>query len=82
MGFLDYDVEIHKIICLDQRDLSHSAATTEATMRARGHSPTEQATLPCRYLTRSLYRPDVARHAGSPVHLVQCLIIDFPLAGG
>jgi hypothetical protein len=36
-------------------------------MRARGHFPTEQAAPKCLYLvTRSLDRPDTARHAGSP----------------
>jgi hypothetical protein len=30
MGFLDYDVEIHKIHLFDQRDLGHSTPTTDA----------------------------------------------------
>lgn len=66
MGFLDYDVEISKIICATSAVESLNAHYRRA-VRARGHFPTEQAALKCLYLvTRSLDRPDAARHAGSP----------------
>ncbi len=66
MGFLDYDVEIRKIICSPNAIESLDAHYRRA-VRARGHFPTEQAALKCLYLvTRSLDRPDAARHAGSP----------------
>lgn len=68
MGFLDSDVEIRKIICSANAIESLNAHYRRA-VRARGYFPTEQAALKCLYLylvTRSLDRPDAARHAGSP----------------
>jgi putative transposase len=52
--FLDYDVEIRKIICTTDAIESLNARYRRA-VRARGHFPTEQAALKCLYLvTRSL----------------------------
>jgi transposase-like protein len=52
--FLDYDVEIRKVICSTNAIESLSARYRRA-VRARGHFPTEQAALKCLYLvTRSL----------------------------
>src|SRR5689334_6047200 len=52
--FLDYDVEIRAVICSTNAIESLNARYRRA-VRARGHSPTEQAALKCLYLvTRSL----------------------------
>jgi transposase-like protein len=52
--FLDYDVEIRKIICSTNAIESLNARYRRA-IRARGHFPTDQAALKCLYLvTRSL----------------------------
>jgi putative transposase len=52
--FLDYDVEIRKLICSTNAIESLNARYRRA-VRARGHFPTEQAALKCLYLvTRSL----------------------------
>ena len=52
--FLDYDVEIRKIICSTNAIESLNARYRRA-VRARGHVPTDQAALKCLYLvTRSL----------------------------
>jgi putative transposase len=52
--FLDYDVEIRRIICSTNAIESINARYRRA-VRARGHFPTEQAALKCLYLvTRSL----------------------------
>src|SRR6476469_543792 len=52
--FLDYDVEIRKIICTTNAIESLNARYRRA-VRARGHFPTDQAALKCLYLvTRSL----------------------------
>nr|WP_020109886.1 IS256 family transposase [Nocardia sp. 348MFTsu5.1] len=52
--FLDYDVEIRRIICSTNAIESINARYRRA-IRARGHFPTEQAALKCLYLvTRSL----------------------------
>ena len=52
--FLDYDVEIRKVICSTNAIESINARYRRA-VRARGHFPTEQAALKCLYLvTRSL----------------------------
>ena len=52
--FLDYDVEIRKIICSTNAIESLNARYRRA-VRTRGHFPTEQAALKCLYLvTRSL----------------------------
>ena len=52
--FLDYDVEIRKMICSTNAIESLNARYRRA-VRARGHFPTEQAALKCLYLvTRSL----------------------------
>ncbi|ALE82567.1 transposase [Pseudonocardia sp. HH130629-09] len=52
--FLDYDVEIRRVICSTNAIESLNARYRRA-VRARGHFPTEQATMKCLYLvTRSL----------------------------
>ncbi|GJF03486.1 IS256 family transposase [Pseudonocardia sp. D17] len=52
--FLDYDVEIRKVICSTNAIESLNARYRRA-VRARGHFPTEQAAMKCLYLvTRSL----------------------------
>jgi transposase-like protein len=52
--FLDYDVEIRRVICPTNAIESLNARYRRA-VRARGHFPTEQAALKCVYLvTRSL----------------------------
>jgi len=52
--FLDYDVEIRKVICSTNAIESLNARYRRA-VRARGHFPTEQAALKCLYLvTRGL----------------------------
>jgi putative transposase len=52
--FLDYDVEIRKVICSTNAIESLNARYRRA-VRARGHFPTEQAALKCLYLvTRAL----------------------------
>jgi hypothetical protein len=52
--FLDYDVEIRKIICSTNAVESLNRRYRRA-VRARGHFPTDQAALTCLYLvTRSL----------------------------
>jgi putative transposase len=52
--FLDYDVEIRRVICSTNAVESINARYRRA-IRARGHFPTEQAALKCLYLvTRSL----------------------------
>jgi putative transposase len=53
-AFLDYDVEIRRVICSTDAIESLNARYRRA-VRARGHFPTEQAALKCCYLvTRSL----------------------------
>jgi hypothetical protein len=52
--FLDYDLEIRKVICSTNAIESLNARYRRA-VKARGHFPTEQAALKCLYLvTRSL----------------------------
>ncbi|MFR9774411.1 IS256 family transposase, partial [Nocardia sp. SC052] len=52
--FLDYDVEIRRVICSTNAIESLNARYRRA-IKARGHFPTEQAALKCLYLvTRSL----------------------------
>jgi transposase-like protein len=52
--FLDYDIEIRKVICSANAIESLNARYRRA-VKARGHFPTEQAALKCLYLvTRSL----------------------------
>jgi putative transposase len=52
--FLDYDVEIRKVLCSTNAIESLNARYRRA-VRARGHFPTEQAAIKCLYLvTRSL----------------------------
>ena len=52
--FLDYDVEIRRVICTTNAIESLNARYRRA-VKARGHFPTEQAALKCLYLvTRSL----------------------------
>nr|WP_238163176.1 IS256 family transposase [Kribbella capetownensis] len=52
--FLDYDVEIRRVLCSTNAIESLNARYRRA-IRARGHFPTEQAALKCLYLvTRSL----------------------------
>jgi putative transposase len=62
--FLDYDVEIRKVICSTNAIESINARYRRA-VRVRGHFPNEQAALKCLYLTtRSLDQPAMARHDG------------------
>jgi putative transposase len=59
--FLDYDVEIRKVICSTNAIESLNARYRRA-VRARGHFPTEAAALKCLYLvTRSLDPTGVGR---------------------
>lgn len=52
--FLDYDVEIRRVICTTNA-IESLNARFKRSIRARGHFPDEQATLKCMYLTvRSL----------------------------
>ena len=52
--FLDYDVEIRKVLCSTNAIESLNARYRRA-VKARGHFPSEQAALKCLYLvTRSL----------------------------
>lgn len=52
--FLDYDIEIRKVIC-STNAIESLNARFRRSVRARGHFPTEQAALKCLYLTvRSL----------------------------
>ena len=52
--FLDYDVEIRKVICSTNAIESINARYRRA-VRARGHFPSDQAALKCLYaVTRSL----------------------------
>jgi transposase-like protein len=52
--FLDYDVEIRRMICSTNAIESLNARYRRA-IRARGHFPTEQSAMKCLYLvTRSL----------------------------
>ena len=52
--FLDYDVEIRRVIC-STNAIECLNARYRRAVRARGHFPTEQAALKCLYLvTRSL----------------------------
>jgi putative transposase len=59
--FLDYDVEIRKVLCSTNAIESLNARYRRA-VRARGHFPTEQAALKCLYLvTRSLDPTGIGR---------------------
>ena len=52
--FLDYDLEIRRVICSTNAIESLNARYRRA-VKARGHFPTEQAAMKCLYLvTRSL----------------------------
>jgi transposase-like protein len=52
--FLDYDVEIRKVIC-STNAIESLNARFRRSIRARGHFPNEQSALKCLYLTvRSL----------------------------
>jgi len=62
--FLDYDVEIRKVLCSTNAIESLNARYRRA-VKARGHFPTEQAAMKCLYLvTRSRTRKGPARHDG------------------
>ena len=53
--FLDYDVEIRRVICCSTNAIESLNARYRRAVRARGHFPTEQAAMKCLYLvTRSL----------------------------
>ena len=59
--FLDYDIEIRKVICSTNAIESLNARYRRA-VKARGHFPTDQAALKCLYLvTRSLDPTGVGR---------------------
>ena len=52
--FLDYDVEIRRVVC-STNAIESINARYRRSVRARGHFPNEQAALKCLYLaTRSL----------------------------
>jgi transposase-like protein len=54
IAFLDYDVQIRRVIC-STNAIESLNARFRRSVRARGHFPTEQAALKCLYLTvRSL----------------------------
>src|SRR5215212_7702373 len=57
--FLDYDLEIRKVICSTNAIESLNARYRRA-VRARGHFPTEQAALKCLYLVTRSLDPTVA----------------------
>ena len=62
--FLDYDVEIRKVLCSTNAMESLNARYRRA-IKARGHFPTAQAAMKCLYLvTRSLDPPVLAGHDG------------------
>jgi putative transposase len=62
--FLDYDVEIRRVLCSTNAIESLNARYRRA-VRARGHFPTEAAAMKCLYLvTRSLDPTGVGRHDG------------------
>lgn len=62
--FLDYDVEIRRVICSTNAIESVNARYRRA-VRARGHFPTEQAALKCLYLaTRALDPSGKEEHDG------------------
>jgi transposase-like protein len=62
--FLDYDIEIRRILCSTNAIESLNARYRRA-VKARGHFPTEQAALKCLYLvTRSLDPTGTARPDG------------------
>src|SRR5919199_281347 len=54
--FLDYDIEIRRVICSTNAIESLNARYRRA-VRARGHFPTEQAALKCLYLTTRALDP-------------------------
>jgi putative transposase len=59
--FLDYDVEIRRVICSTNSIESLNARYRRA-IKARGHSPSEQAAMKCLHLvTRSLDATGVGR---------------------
>ena len=60
--FLDYDVEIRKLICSTNAIESLNARYRRA-IRARGHFPTEQAALKCLYLVARSLDPTEAGSA-------------------
>jgi putative transposase len=60
--FLDYDVEIRRMICSTNAIESLNARYRRA-VRARGHFPTEQAALKCLYLVIRRLDPTGAGHA-------------------
>lgn len=62
--FLEYDVEIRRVICTTNTIESINARYRRA-VRARGHFPNETAALKCLYLvTRSLDPTGGGRHTG------------------
>lgn len=59
--FLDYDVEIRRVLC-STNAIESLIARYRRAVRARGHFPTEDAALKCLYLvTRSLDPTGVSR---------------------
>ena len=57
--FLDYDVEVRKILCSTNAVESFNRRYRRA-IRARGHSPTDQAALKCLYLVTRSWTPSGA----------------------
>jgi transposase-like protein len=58
--FLDYDIEIRKVICSTNAIESLNARYRRA-IRARGHFPIEQAAMKCLYLVTPRPRPHRGR---------------------
>jgi len=54
--FLDYDIEIRKVICSTNAIESLNARYRRA-VRARGHFPTEQAALTCLHVVTAAWIP-------------------------
>jgi putative transposase len=63
--FLDHDVEIRRIIC-STNAIEPLNARYRHAVRARGHFPTEQAALKCRYLVIRALDPTGRAAPGGP----------------
>lgn len=61
--FLDYDPEIRRVIC-SINAIESINATYRRAIRARGHSPNEQAGIKCLYLATRALHPGQEDHDG------------------
>jgi len=68
MGFLDYDVELRKIICSTNAVKSLNAHYRRA-VRARGHFPIEQGALKCLHLVARWTDRTRSGTLARPMHL-------------